>query len=169
MIKKILMIPIIFLILGIIIGFISGTNHNFKFTPIKTELLFIDVLSHNLMIIFYILIGSLTFGIVSIFIIVLNGIVVGILVGSFWDTKFSTYVFLNIFPHGIIEIISYIFAFMGALLIQRYIWNILKYRKNKSLSNINLNMLKCTYLYNAFKFIIASIILIFISTIIEVF
>lgn len=72
------------------------------------------------MILVYMLLGTLTFGVYTLFILFVNGISLGVLFHEFYGTDLAAYVFVHTFPHGIVEIGGFILAACGDLYIVKY-------------------------------------------------
>ncbi|MBM7542086.1 stage II sporulation protein M [Amphibacillus cookii] len=77
------------------------------------------IMTNNIQVAILAFAGGITFGILTVYILVYNGIMVGALAGLFWHSS-SSYVFwAYIVPHGIIELIA-IFIAGGAGLLMGY-------------------------------------------------
>ncbi|GGM30294.1 hypothetical protein GCM10011351_15520 [Paraliobacillus quinghaiensis] len=86
---------------------------------VNTSLMSAQIMTNNIKVAFLAFAGGITFGILTLYILVYNGILIGALAGLFW-TSGNSYVFwAYIVPHGIIELLA-IFIAGGAGLLMGY-------------------------------------------------
>ena len=131
--KSLILASLLLFILSVIVGIIASES----IKPIMIELLkqvfekapenptFIQqalfLFSNNMRANIIILLGGILFSIISVLIIILNGIIVG-----FTSTLLPPTIFIvGIFPHGIFEIPATVLSLVGALLITKLEINII--------------------------------------------
>lgn len=163
--KKRIYIPILTLLLGLIYGLLSSKYLlDLDLSPKKTDLTFFYIFNNNSMIILYMLIGTLTLGIYTLFIIFVNGMTLGVLFQEFYKTDLAAFVFLNTFPHGIIEITGFIVAAIGDMYIVKYLLTIIRIKIFKRSVISEKSLLKKGLIMN-----VIALFIITIATIVEVY
>lgn len=163
--KKRIYIPILTLLLGLIYGLLSSKYLlDLDLSPKKTDLTFFYIFNNNSMIILYMLIGTLTLGIYTLFIIFVNGMTLGVLFQEFYKTDLAAFVFLNTFPHGIIEITGFIVAAIGDMYIVKYLLTIIRIKILKRSVISEKSLLKKGLIMN-----VIALFIITIATIVEVY
>ncbi|SEO64454.1 Uncharacterized membrane protein SpoIIM, required for sporulation [Amphibacillus marinus] len=78
-----------------------------------------QIMTNNIQVAILAFAGGITFGILTVYIMVYNGIIIGALAGLFWHANSSYIFWAYIVPHGIIELIA-IFIAGGAGLLMGY-------------------------------------------------
>lgn len=163
--KKRIYIPIITLLIGLFYGFLSSKYFlDLDLSPKKTDLTFFYIFNNNSMIILYMLLGTLTLGIYTLFIIFLNGMTLGILFQEFYQSDLASFVFINTFPHGIIEITGFIVAAIGDMYIVKYLLTIIRIKIFKRSIISEKSLLKKGLIMN-----VIALFIITIATIVEVY
>lgn len=86
---------------------------------IDATLMSAQIMTNNIQVAILAFAGGLFFGILTVYILIYNGIIVGALAGLFWSSGNSYVFWAYIVPHGIIELIA-IFIAGGAGLLMGY-------------------------------------------------
>ncbi|QKY69267.1 stage II sporulation protein M [Lentibacillus sp. CBA3610] len=86
---------------------------------IDASLMSASIMANNIRVAFLAFAGGITFGILTVYIMVLNGVMVGALAGLFWHYGYSYEFWAYIVPHGVIELVA-IFIAGGAGLLMGY-------------------------------------------------
>lgn len=86
---------------------------------VDASLMSASIMTNNIQVAFLAFAGGITFGLLTVYIMVSNGIMVGALAGLFWNYGNSYAFWAYIVPHGIIEL-SAIFIAGGAGLLMGY-------------------------------------------------
>ena len=86
---------------------------------VNTSVMSAEIMTNNIQVAFLAFAGGITFGILTLYILVYNGIMIGALAGLFWTSGNSYIFWAYIVPHGIIEILA-IFIAGGAGLLMGY-------------------------------------------------
>lgn len=163
--KKRIYIPIITLLIGLFYGLLSSKYFlDLDLSPKKTDLTFFYIFNNNSMIILYMLLGTLTLGIYTLFIIFLNGMTLGILFQEFYQTDLASFVFINTFPHGIIEITGFVVAAIGDMYIVKYLINTIRIKLFKRSIISEKSLLKKGLIMN-----VIALFIIIVATIVEVY
>lgn len=77
------------------------------------------IMTNNIRVAFLAFAGGITFGLLTVYVLIFNGILVGALAGMFWHTGLTYQFWAYIVPHGIIELTA-IFIAGGAGLLMGY-------------------------------------------------
>lgn len=120
--KKYMTIVFSTLTLGTIIGYFTGESIGINQQPILQELQLSDILPHNYVVALIIFVtGLFSLGMLSSFIIFINGMSLGILIGAFKNTEYFYLVFFTTIPHAIVELVGFSFVGISVLFLIRYI------------------------------------------------
>lgn len=92
-----------------------GANHE----SINHSMMSASIMTNNIQVAFLAFAGGITFGILTVYIMVYNGIIIGALAGLFWHYGQSYAFWAYIVPHGVIELTA-IFIAGGAGLLMGY-------------------------------------------------
>ncbi|MBY7141535.1 stage II sporulation protein M [Virgibacillus sp. NKC19-3] len=92
-----------------------GANHD----AINHSMMSASIMTNNIQVAFLAFAGGITFGILTVYVMVYNGIMIGALAGLFWHYGQSYEFWAYIVPHGIIELTA-IFIAGGAGLLMGY-------------------------------------------------
>lgn len=92
-----------------------GANHG----SIDASLFSAQIMTNNIQVAFLAFAGGITFGILTVYVMVLNGVMVGALAGLFWNYGMAYEFWAYIVPHGVIELLA-IFIAGGAGLLMGY-------------------------------------------------
>jgi len=92
-----------------------GANHD----AIDASLMSASIMTNNIQVAFLAFAGGITFGLLTVYIMVSNGIMVGALAGLYWHHGSSYAFWAYIVPHGVIELMA-IFIAGGAGLLMGY-------------------------------------------------
>ncbi|KMK75066.1 stage II sporulation protein M [Alkalihalobacillus pseudalcaliphilus] len=92
-----------------------GAGHD----HIDSALMSTEILTNNIQVAFLAFAGGITFGLLTAYVLVYNGILVGALAGLFWHYNMTYEFWAYIVPHGVIELIA-IFIAGGAGLLMGY-------------------------------------------------
>lgn len=74
------------------------------------ELEFVPIALNNLRVLFLVLAGTITFGLISLFVLFFNGLVIGVVVGLAGQEVPLAVVFAALLPHGILELPAFFAA-----------------------------------------------------------
>lgn len=86
---------------------------------INASLMSAEIMTNNIRVAILAFAGGITFGILTIYLLVYNGIIIGALAALFWNSGNSYIFWAYIVPHGIIELLA-IFIAGGAGLLMGY-------------------------------------------------
>ncbi|WP_413375319.1 stage II sporulation protein M [Alkalihalobacillus sp. 1P02AB] len=92
-----------------------GAGHD----QVDSALMSTTILTNNIQVAFLAFAGGVTFGLLTAYILIYNGILVGALAGLFWHYNMTYEFWAYIVPHGIIELVA-IFIAGGAGLLMGY-------------------------------------------------
>lgn len=165
--KKRVYIPILALTIGLLYGiFSSQFLLDLDLNPKKTDLTFGYIFQNNASIIGFMFIGILSFGFVTLMILLINGVSVGILISEFFNTDLAGFVFWNTFPHGSIEIAGFLLAAIGDMYIIKFLWEWIRntITKRKTPSPISFSSLQ-----RGLSFNVVAICLITVAAVVEVY
>ncbi len=157
-INKLILIPTFLYLISIFIGLsLYGYNINILKDNI-TSLTFLDIFLNNLRGIGINILGIFSFGVITIFYTIFNGLIHGIMIRVFFENFSLLNTLLKIVPHGIFEVPAIILSCHIGLfpiyIILNKFFNIFCFKKS-----ILLNTLK--------NLIFLDILLVFIAAIIE--
>ncbi|SHN31162.1 stage II sporulation protein M [Gracilibacillus kekensis] len=79
----------------------------------------VEIMTNNIRVAILAFAGGITFGILTVYVLIYNGILIGALAGLFWNYSNSYSFWAYIVPHGIIELLA-IFIAGGAGLLMGY-------------------------------------------------
>ncbi|MDM8127252.1 stage II sporulation protein M [Paraclostridium benzoelyticum] len=165
MIKKIkknkeISLPPLSYFFGYIFGCFIAISQNLNFPINPKNLNALDLIIHNSSVIGILALGILSGGIITLFILFLNGAILGVTIHGCINSTTFTKLILLILPHGIFEIPSFIIAGIGDLYIVSFFAMLIHNKKN--LSKMDFIYLKKGVLLN-----IIALILIIIAGFIE--
>lgn len=83
------------------------------------SLMSVNIMTNNIQVAFLAFAGGITFGLLTTFVLIYNGIIIGALAALFWHSNMSYEFWAYIVPHGIIELTA-IFIAGGAGLLMGY-------------------------------------------------
>lgn len=92
---------------------------NVNADAIDASLFSAQIMTNNIQVAILAFAGGITFGILTVYLLVYNGVIVGALAGLFWHSGNSYVFWAYILPHGVIELIA-IFIAGGAGLLMGY-------------------------------------------------
>ncbi|QHE63301.1 hypothetical protein FHE72_21665 [Rossellomorea vietnamensis] len=165
--KKRVYIPILALSIGLLYGmFSSQFLLDLDLTPKKVDLTFGYIFQNNVSIILFMFLGILSFGFVTLIILLINGVSVGILISEFINTDMAGFVFWNTFPHGSIEVVGFLLAAIGDMYIIRFLW---EWLRRFILKQNNSSPLSFSALQRGLSFNVLAICLITVAAVVEVY
>ncbi len=165
--KKRIYIPILALVSGLLYGiFSSRVLLDLNLDPKKTDLSFGYIFQNNASILLFMFLGILSFGFVTLMILLINGVSVGILISEFIHTDLAGFVFWNTFPHGSIEVAGFLIAAIGDMYILRFLWDWLKHTFKKKDSSSHLSFSACR---RGLSFNVFALCLITVAAVVEVY
>ena len=86
---------------------------------VDSSLMSASIMTNNIKVAIFAFAGGITFGLVTVYLLVYNGIIIGALAALFWHHEKSYYFWAYIVPHGMIELTA-IFIAGGAGLLMGY-------------------------------------------------
>jgi stage II sporulation protein M len=162
--NKKLIYPICAYILGYLFGLAIVIVKNQKYEINPKNLQVSTLIYHNSSVIFMLLVGVITGGIITLLILFINGATLGITIHACLKTTSLSKLLLLIVPHGIFEIPAFIIAAIGDLYLVSFFMYIISNRKSLKKNQISFKELKIGVICN-----IAGIILVVIAGFIEAY
>lgn len=101
---------------GVLLGAIAAASAHVLLVPHMKSLIATHVILHNSQVILLMLLGVLSWGIITLSVIFLNGLFLGITSGSFLIQGKLLTLLIAIAPYGVFEIGAYLLAAYGDLL-----------------------------------------------------
>ncbi|MEI6839884.1 MAG: stage II sporulation protein M [Methanomicrobiales archaeon] len=92
-------------------------------TGYPAPLLFVSLFLNNFQACLLLFLGGATFGVVTLFILLTNGLIIGSIVELVREQQGTVFVFVAILPHGIFEIPAFILSGALGLLLAKSLWN----------------------------------------------
>lgn len=87
--------------------------------PVDAPVMSAEIMTNNIQVAILAFAGGITLGILTVYVLIYNGILVGALAGLFWNYSNSYSFWAYIVPHGVIELLA-IFIAGGAGLLMGY-------------------------------------------------
>lgn len=164
--KRIILIPFICLLTGIILGIIYGFYTSIELEAQLTKLFFLPLVSHNLKVGGIIFIGGiLTFSLLSLSLLLLNGFSLGIAIAALVHDYNAFFLIKYLFIHGLFELLGFVFIAIGSLFITYYCSSLIKekyYQNKKLITN------KKTYIRSSIIWTCSGTFLVILAALIEV-
>ncbi|GAB2565768.1 stage II sporulation protein M [Gracilibacillus alcaliphilus] len=86
---------------------------------VNAPLMSVEILTNNIQVAILAFAGGITLGILTVYVLIYNGVIVGAIAGLFWNYSNSYVFWAYIVPHGVIELLA-IFIAGGAGLLMGY-------------------------------------------------
>jgi uncharacterized membrane protein SpoIIM required for sporulation len=111
---------------GLLLGLLAAEDMAHRLVARPHQLPALEIIQHNLLVLVIMFLGILTVGTVTLLVLLINGIMLGAVVGAYaWRGKLIA-VLLALAPHGILEIGAFLLAAYGDLLLVPLFWNFLR-------------------------------------------
>ncbi|SEI86878.1 Stage II sporulation protein M [Alkalibacterium gilvum] len=148
--KKIISIPFVSLFIGIITGFTYGSYSLITLNPQLTTLRFFPLVTHNLKVgIFIFLGGIITFSILSLSILILNGFSLGLALSALITNYEILFIIKYLLIHGVIELLGFICVAVGSMCVTYHVVGLIsnKFKKEKPFFSNSMLFLKRSLLW----------------------
>lgn len=111
---------------GVILGAIIAIAAHVQFTTHPHRIPTSDIILHNWSVWGIMLLGVLSFGFVTLLVLLVNGITFGFIMGAYTLKGKLAAILLALAPHGILEISAFLLACYGDLLFVSLLWSKLR-------------------------------------------
>lgn len=131
--RKFLLISFAILLLSLIIGSVIGAVSEIPISPEITEVDFLPIFSHNLILsLILVITGTLSFSLGSHAILLFNGVTTGYILTKLWSFPNKSELYWHIIPHGFLELVAYVLFTATSLYISYNLFLIVRNRLRKT-------------------------------------
>ena len=111
---------------GIILGLVIAIAAHVQFTTHPHRIPTADIILHNWSVQGIMLLGVLSFGLVTLVTLLVNGTMFGFIMGAYALKGKLIAILLALAPHGILEISAYLLACYGDMFLVAWIWSLFR-------------------------------------------
>ena len=145
---------------GLVLGLLAAANLAHQLVTHPQQLPALAIIQHNVMVLVIMFLGIMTAGLVTLLVLLINGVMFGAVVGAYaWQGKLAA-ILLALAPHGILEVGAFLLAGYGDLLLVSLLWRLLRTNGWKTWRQQRQALWKCLLLNGCaiFLLIFASLI-----------
>jgi stage II sporulation protein M len=113
-------------IAGVALGVLASEKVYHQIIAHPHQIPALDIIQHNIAVLALMLLGTMTFGTITLIVLLVNGTTLGVVVGSYTlQGKFAA-ILLTLAPHGVLEISAFLLAGYGDLLMVSLLWQLIR-------------------------------------------